>query len=493
MPRPESAPASTARTLILVYTVELLAVCLLKLQAYYNFDEFAFGDWGTFLTVDYLVRDGATPHLDFGWQYGLLPLLLQRIWFAVAGASPASLLAFSLTCMLPMVALLAAFATIQSGSAGRLLAFLSIPFIINLTDPPHSLEPLLLTAGLYCQAKNDLRSALAFATCAVFVKPSMGYLYGLLLTIFALADLQGRRALSLRELARVFLPAATVAGVLSLLFAVLFGPPLLVSTLIPLSSMHFYRALNFGWPSIVKLFYFPGVKPGYYFGGVGFWATITIFVVAAITYLARQHIIGRRDLPGNYHLVLACGLLQSVFIAVFYGASASWLYYAYIPVMGAMAIEAWGPRFRAWLWLFCLLALLADVALVKSSVRAWRTMVRSPATAGLFAPPDEAAEWSEVTSLVRNDRPVLLGGLGGAGVLFPWSSRPIGTFLLPGVASPIQVERQLEAIRSAKAVVMLSGPPLTDWLGPQTREALGGANQEFKGKYFLVYQRRNSR
>jgi hypothetical protein len=52
-----------------------------------QFDGFAFGDDGSNLTIQYLMGHGLMPLKDLGYHYGLLPLVVGRIWFGLFGAN----------------------------------------------------------------------------------------------------------------------------------------------------------------------------------------------------------------------------------------------------------------------------------------------------------------------------------------------------------------------------------------------------------------------
>ena len=53
-----------------VLIIELGVVCFLRWPLLYNFDRFAFWDWGAYLVAHYLIQQGKMPVTDFGWQYG---------------------------------------------------------------------------------------------------------------------------------------------------------------------------------------------------------------------------------------------------------------------------------------------------------------------------------------------------------------------------------------------------------------------------------------
>src|SRR6266568_1068963 len=136
-----------------VLIVELCGLCLLEWPLLYNFNKFAFGDWGGYLVTHYLVQQGYMPITDFSWQYGLLPLLLQELWFRLVAASPATFMMLSLPCGLLFTRARARFTNLETTAPGHALVLFSLPFIVGPgADLPHALEPVLLSAGLLLQA-----------------------------------------------------------------------------------------------------------------------------------------------------------------------------------------------------------------------------------------------------------------------------------------------------------------------------------------------------
>jgi hypothetical protein len=76
--------------LIILVLVEVVGLYILKWPLFYEFNKFAFWDSGSYLASNYLVRQGLSPVVDFGWPYGLLPLLVQDALYNLIGATPAA-------------------------------------------------------------------------------------------------------------------------------------------------------------------------------------------------------------------------------------------------------------------------------------------------------------------------------------------------------------------------------------------------------------------
>jgi hypothetical protein len=491
---------------------------LLRLPLRYNFNNFAFWDYGGFLLAHYLLRQGHQPLLGFGWQYGLLPLLIQELSFRLLGASPASFLCLSVPCAVTVAVVMGKLAILQGKASGRILVLLSLPLITAFEpDLPHSLEPALLSIGLLSQAQGRRGLALASAVAACFTKPSMGYLYCLVLLIWIFLDswrgldstdpVRGQshpssgsqpsvsaRWTGNREL-RTLIPAACTGIGLTLLLSMTFGWTILACSLLPLSGARAYRALHFGWGGIARgLLYFPGVKPAYYVGTpVTFWFLGTLYLLIAGFVAASAIVRKKQHPPSDYELLCTCAILQIGFVALFYGSPASWTYYAYIVAAGIMATEALGRLSVPAIAALCVLAALANYDGIRSAVSAWKTMKPSAATAGLYAASGERAEWDRVSSLARQNDSALFTQYGAAEILFPWLRTPTGAFIVPGVVSKTSIRREIQQFRSADLIIIPTipefGNPLLNGLGSDLNQALCGTVLVFKGTYFQVYRR----
>jgi len=483
---------------IALLITELCGLYLLEWPLLFNFNKFAFWDWGGYLVAHYLVQRGATPVTGFGWQYGLLPLLLQELWFRSVNASPASFLMLSFPCALLFTVAVARFANLVNKTAGRALLLLSFPFILALgADLPHALEPALLSAGLLLQARGKREQALALATAACFTKPVMGYLYGLVLLVFVIVDRRRQDKLAIAGLVRAFLPAICTGLGLALLLGITFGWIALVRSLIPLAGAQGYRVLHYGWSGIAReLFYFPGMRPAYYIGTpVTFLLCATFYLISATALTGWRSLQNGRQAPANYEIVLTCALLHVGFLVCFYGAPASWTYYAYILVMGVAATAAWTLANRRLVWGLCILAACGNYGIFKSSIVAWKTMTQSSATAGLFVAPAELVEWNRVTAIVKDENPAIFTWDGGAEVLFPWLRKPVEAFIVPGVATGSEIQQKVQELRSAEVIVIPTipelGNPVTNWPGAEFQGVFANATRIFKGDYFEVYARGN--
>jgi hypothetical protein len=485
---------SLRHLIIAILMIELCGVCLLTWPLLDNFDKFALGDWGGYLVAHYLVQQGKLPVTDFGWQYGLLPLFLQNLWFHLAAATPVSFLMLSLPFALITTVALGRFANLEGKAPGHILLFVSLPFIVEIGDLPHVLDRLLLCVGLLRQAQGKRNQSLAFATAACFAKPAMGYLYGLVLLILIVLELRRQGGPRIPALARSLMPAVCTGLGFILLLSITFGRFALFNSLIPVSGARAYRVLNYGWRGAAwSFFHFPGVRIGYYFGTpVTFWVCATLYLAGSVALLGKRVLQGRPT-PANSEIVVTCALLHLGLLVFFYGPPNSWSYYACVLVMGIVATDFWSATSAKLVWGLCVIAALANYAEFGSSIKAWNTMTQSPVTADLFAPPAEATEWSRVASIASKKDPAIFSWDGGAEVLFPWLPKPVGAFIIPGIATDSEIQHKLKQLRSAETVIIPVlpgwGDPIGKWPGPEFQTALDGTKLVFKGSYFEVYQR----
>jgi len=72
----------------------------------------------------------------------------------------------------------------------------------------------------------------------------------------------------------------------------------------------------------------------------------------------------------------------------------------------------------------------------------------------------------------------------------------MAAFMVPGVATNGEVQREALQLHCATVVIIPTIPEFRNtpvkWMGPEFRRALEGARIVFKGRYFELYQRRNT-
>jgi hypothetical protein len=503
--------------LALALAVELVAVWVFT-SPQERFSRFAYHDSGADLTTHALTARGLRPGVDFGYIYGLLPLLINRAWYDACGATPMAFRVLTLACGLALAWALARYATASReqpfmGSTlstnqdversaprtFRSLGALVGPLLIVVTLPDmlqastivlvHALEPVLLVSALALQARGQRGGALALATAGLFVKPSMPYLYGLVLLASIVAS---ERARAWRSLG----PAVATGLGLAVLLSAVYGLGPLVGSLLPGRGLEVYRQGGYG--------FFRGAGRDFWLipgGGlrdylryeVGAWLAAT--VVLAAGGLAAAVRVGRNRATRNDEMVLTCAVLHLGFVTLFFGNRTSWVYYYAVLVVGLVSLAARGSRHAAVVGLVVLLVVVGSKAKFETVARLWKTDSATAATLGLWASPAERDEWVAVRSLVHAHGPAAeLARVDGLGVLLPEEFlRPEVAYLVPG--HPVAAEVRRKADQLATAAVIVRARSQHDparggyerW--PEIAAALDGCETVFEGPNFEVARR----
>ncbi len=496
--RRDQRAQSTVR-LAAFFSIEALVVNALSVPQIFKFDFWALSDQGANLTAQYLIGRGLRPALDFGYHYGLLPLLLGRVWFALVGASVISCwIAMAILGLLVAVALARFAAALELGTVGIVFLCAAIPYAIQTNGPnlAHPLEAALLANGLAEQAAGRRGRALAFATAACFAKPSMGYVYGLLLVCLAAREMVPLGRLRPAAIWSFLLPSLITGIGLGSLLAASYGPAVLVRTLLPLSGLHAYQALNFGFLRAGHNFWHPpGARIGYYAGTVaGLWivGTLWLFACSAVAALGSS---GESRLPvavRTTEMIVSCALLHAAFIVVLWGNAFCWFFYFYVLAMGIAATTMMGVLARRAAWVLIVVAIVGLKATATALGRLWIGTAPSVETAGLWAPLAEREEWTHALQIAASGPAVLLEEAGCAELEFPVLAKPVTLFLWPGLASDKDLRRKNVQLAAARWIVLPIEQPLYEGFPenlPQLARTLSNFHSVWAGHYFAVYER----
>lgn len=435
-----------------------------------GFDQFAFGDTGWALTVDAMLDDGLKPVADFGYFYGLLTLVIDRAVFAVAGRTPWAVGGLYAVCALLVTVGIAR--TMLAAKVDRVSAvFLAVcaaymVMPVFYPSPAHAVEAALLANALAFHAGGRPGRALVLVTLAVFVKPSLGYFYGLILLLLILGGWpDGTRRW------RRLVPATAVGlTVLGTLIAT-FGWDAVVRTQLPFNAGKAYQESGFGFlfgsgrklwlpdqPSVrYYLLYPPGV-----------WLATSVFLVVAAVRL-----LPHARTPAS-NLVATCAVLHLVFVFVLFGNQWSWIYYPYILFVGAaVGMTEWNrlaeaaapapadpdaepppkPMIPVAMGLLTLAALGQVFSVWLAHPQGWASHSRSEVTAGLYARPAVANDWKGVRELAGREKVFVLSRMGAAHVITPGLDGPRAWCLTRTASTPAELERVREQIRAADRVV----------------------------------------
>jgi hypothetical protein len=494
-PAPARAPSR-----IVIYTALLLAVgiagAIARLPEAAKFMNFAFDESGSNLAVHDLWARGLRPVVDVGYPYGSLTLLLGRLWFGAFGLSPTVLLAGWCLCGALMawgIARVAAALRLRPDGVALLLA--AAPAMIRVYTPnlAQGIEAALLTHALAEQVRGRYGRALSLATAACFAKPSMAYVYGLVL-VLAVAWKYRHRLTDRALWLGVVLPPAVTGLTLAAALSATLGPEVVVRTLLPLSSAEAYRHFGYGILGVGRNFWQPpGATLKYYLGTeAGIWLAASIALAAAAAWVLWRLAVRRRG-GKVVEMIVTFALIHAAFVTLMFGNMWSWFYYFYALVLGVAAAAHLGRGWSALTWVLAAVALLGNFTDARAWARAWRTTAPRAELAGLWGPDDLAREWVEVRDLTRGTTPVGLNRAGDPHLLFPDFAPPAGAYFDHGYPRPAEVRRQLDRIEVAETVVVPVEPNapnfVTVW--PEFQAALGPFELIREGRYFRVYARRD--
>ncbi len=495
MSSPKVAQGSaTFSLLFLVFSVELIAISIARLPNSMALNSFAFCDQGANLTLQYLLSKGLRPAIDFGYAYGLLPLIFGRVWFAIFGATPwAYQLAMEVFAVLSAWALARILAQLKIGYVGIAIAIVTVGYAYQATYPnfAHGIEAVLISHAVAQQASGRRANALLLASLAVFTKPAMGFVYSLLLVVLIVRDLVPHD-FSMRRWLIAFAPTMIVFVCLALVLAFTYGGTTLVHTVLPGQGAVAYRAGNYGITRDGANLWDPkGLPWSFYLVDVsGFLIVGTIFLFAAAAYQLVQIFAGNSSLDSRGEILLTCAILYFTFLALFFGNQWSWFYYSYLLVIGCAIAAELGNTSRRIGVVLCALALFSWTDVVYWNYRWWRTTEPDSSTAGLWASPDERAEWLSVLAKIRGHKAVMLDRQGATELLFPGFEDPVSMFLLKGWIPPEYIHRKLAEISGADIVIVPMS--MGNCGGVPEAPEFDAAMKNFvltRGKHFDVYQR----
>jgi hypothetical protein len=492
------APAwpNKAIALVALFGTEVILIQAICIPFSLNFDIWAFNDSGANLTVQYLVRNGYRPAIDFGYSYGLLPMLLDRLWFSFVGANPVACVVLIAMCNLLVAWAFVRFALcLELGVSGISCLAVAMPFAIQAAYPnlAHALEAALIANGVAEQAGGRRSSALVLAAAACLTKPSMGYFYGALLLTFIAWDLFFGKSTRAR-LRHLLLPALVSCSVLGILLCSVYGAMPFFRTLSPRIGMNAYRLQHLGFFRAGRGFWhFPGVRLGYYAGTVaGFWLIGTVWLVICGIWVLWTKVRNPKDTVHrciSHEIILTCAAMQLVFVSVLFGNSLSWFYYSYLLIMGIAATSS-VVSLRYGVWFLTFLALFGQKTFCEAMYHYWISTAPSAETAQLWARSQERAEWHTVRALVsdklRSRSAVLLVRTGCAELIFGEFAKPVTLYLDAGMPTDEEVARKQAQLRHASHIVILQASELGSW--PEFKQALAGRTVVMRGKFFEIYR-----
>ncbi|MBF6561199.1 MAG: hypothetical protein IVW56_12990 [Candidatus Binataceae bacterium] len=515
-PRIAAQPPRPVSTVVLavLFGIEVLAVTLQRLPRDLSFNAFAFADPGSWIADQFVAAHGARPGVDFGYLYGLLPILIGRGWFGLFGLTPWAFEAAMIVC-----GLLIALAMTRLAHALRLsaVAIIFLAFALPVGIPPayfslaHALEAVLLAHAVAAHAGGKRSAALVLATAACFARPAMGYVYGAMLVVTIVLNVtrtaptatwRARASALVREIT----PAALTAIALVAILTFVYGPRSMAATILPIAGMRAYRLMHYGFfgPWGRTFWYVPGASIFAYAATVApFWLAASIWVIVAGVVAAWQILrnaasAGRTERAGNEsarrnEIVACCGGMIAMFIFVMFGGPTSWSIYSYLLVMGVAAASVPGLMRARIASLLTLVAIIGQIGLLVTDQALMTTTAPTSITAGLWSDTTERDEWAKVLALTQGSHATIVSIEGAAALLQPGFAPPINPTLIPGISKQQDFDHTVREVLNAPMVVVpispaVGGYAMTAW--PALARALGQLEVVWRGQLFVVYRHR---
>jgi hypothetical protein len=458
----------------------------------------AFEDRGGTLMVQSLLRKGMKPAVDFYYPYGLLPLLVARAWFAIFGASVIAEVSFMALCNVFVAWGLARFAAaVRLPRAGMVILIFATPLAIRCVylNVTHALEAAILVHALAEHARGKLRSALVLVTVCAFVKPTMAYVYGVVLVVLIVRGLWRRSDSTLIDWRRELGPAVLTGAALLALLVAVFGLHSLLAIQFPAGGRRSYELMGYGFfHGRGRDFWRPsGANLNYYLGTfVGVWLFTTGLLVVGGVFAAVRWFKAGFSATLNDELVLVALALHLAFVCFFYGVAWDWANYGFVLILGVLAMIRPG---RSWALLSALIVgmlLLVHARSVRERVHNYRFLRPSPDTANLWATSLERDEWRQVLALTNRRRRLILKISGCAELLFPGFESTNDWYVAP-LLLPILPAAERERIRSAleqHADIVVTDAMRPILAMPLFHEAISAHASVWSGRFFDVYRLR---
>jgi len=484
-----------ARMLIMLFLTEVLVLALAQLPLSLSWGTFAFMDQGANLAVQTLLDRGLVPTIDFGYIYGLLPLLFGRLWFSLLGLTPVAYAAAMLVADLLIAwGLARCLAAMRAGPAGIALVVVAMPWValasyINLA---HAIEATLICHALAEHALGRRSRALALLTACLFVKPTMAYVYGLLLVLLIVRD---ARPYGVRGILRELAPSAATTFILMTLCGCWFGVKPLMNSLLPLAGAANYRYMNYGFfHGVGRRFWLPAdVSPTYYLvSPAGHYLVGTVVLFGAAIAALLQQMRSPSNIAYRDEVIVCCAIMQLTFLTVFYADFASWTYYYYVLIISLAGLAASGVRSAALVLLIAVAVLFGEKYQFSGIKSHWETTRPTADMAGLWTSEDDRQEWRQVMEIVKDRHASVLSTQGeGLTTIMPGFAPAENMFIAPGIPLAPDLKRKLDQVASAEFVLLRNNTtnrPFLD-LWPQFREALDGCELILSTTQYQIYRR----
>lgn len=483
-----------------LFIAAIVIQILASLPVTLDFKLFAFYDPGSTLKADWLISPAGgnkIPTIDFAYSYGLLSLEFGRAWFATFGRDP---WAFWLYGSFGMLAMTLGFTRLirtlnfNWQQVVILLCALPLaipPYYLSLT---HVTEAALLIHALADQTQKKYWRALLLVTITAMFKPSMAYVYGLMLMVIILKPqlfAGWKQSPDRQGPVRQFLPAMMTAILVCAILIADFGVQPLINTLLPITGGASYKAAGFGFLNGAgRNFWMLDHPAQYIFTPTGWWLASTIIMwITAIAIMIRRY---RGILTPGGETLITLAVMHTVFVFMFFAWAGSWTYYAYLPAIGLATMWNAFP-IKKWSFMAILILILCgSFSRLSMTIGEWAAKSRFSDTSGLWIYGDQLTRWRYIQQFNQPKTYWLVNGFSGQ--MFPGITTPPSWWLSP----KLQNEKEIAAIRkgiseSDTVIRWAEHGRLDPWLYPELADVTRDFETVHRDGWFAVEKRKGLR
>jgi hypothetical protein len=459
----EKSRARGSPTGFFVILTSFVTIYLLSWPVLFSFYLWVFADRSSFLNLDYLLAQHLRLGVDAFYSYGLLPVLIQHVLFAIFGRGYWPMIG----CTAVVTVLIAVFWSrfIQSISSQwiYLAAVVAVcPIAIGGINPnfPYSMVQLSMLFALLLLVQGRPEIALAISTIGCFSVPSLPLLLTGLVGLYIVVDWYTCTDRTFSLLARRLAPGVFTYLLLGTVLSAFFGLSSTLATALPLNGVQYYQSRGGGLIDLMGFLHPAGHSLKFYFAyyilSLATWWILTTIGLILFAAMGAGAMIRNRRLDPRHVAVLFCAILQVFFICFAYRNEDQHVIYDPILASGVL-LGISLLRFERWRNLF-LLALICfgftgQAARARQTLIAWRTTHPSPLTANLYAEPEYGPELSKIVAIAATHNVLMMSYATGVHHYYPSLHSTNSWFLVSGLMLPADRERILANMRMADVVV----------------------------------------
>lgn len=436
---------------------------LASLPVLLSFFLWVMADRSSFLNLDYLYEKHYVLGVTACYSYGLLPVFIQHVLFAIFGRGYKPMLGCTIVAMVMM----AAFWTmlLRHLPRGRrwLIAIAALTPILLTVNPnlAYSIVDLSMLFALWFVLEGKLATALAVSVVGCFGVPSLPIVLSHLIAGCIVLEwlLDGGRQPA--HLLRRLLPGVLTYALLATGLGWFFGFPAMLATALPTNGIKFYHST--GWYGITRsmVFFHPeGYSLKYYLAYYAIspvtWFIFALLLLAVVCVRSLPAIVVERRLhPAKLCIALSFVVIVVFLLVAFGGRGQQEIYQPILAAGCLVAIASLHPRLRtASLAVFIVLGVTGEIGQLYKTWTAWKTTRPDALCYGLYVDPQFAKEFAQVVEMSRAHKLFLFTYGTGQHFYYPTIESPDVWFVQPGLMFPSDRQRILQQLDTADIVVV---------------------------------------